>query len=158
MRFFRGHIDSRLLEIPKLHMEIKCPLFVPLTLTERELNAVPLKDQKAEAYIPTVDQVGATDLKTSEDIQRDIQQTTNALTLNPKSYQMDGCDMFISQVISPISMYNTVLISGSLKDWISFVSRKDLPKPINVYRQAVADIILAEYDFLWGIINGKKKV
>lgn len=158
MRFFRGNINSRLLETPQLHLEIKCPLFVQLALTERGLCAVSLRDQKAEAYVPTVDQVGTADLKTSEAIQKDIEQTTNALTLNPKSYQMDGCDMFVSQVISPISMYNTILVSGSLQDWISFTSRKDLPKPIDMYRQAIADIILAEYDFLWEFVNGKKKV
>jgi len=156
-RFFRGVLDDRLLQMPQLHIEIKCPLFVQLSFTETHLTALPLKGQKPEVYVPKVNEINARDLETSEMIQADIERTADALLMNPKSYQMDGCDIFMSQTMAPIAIYNTLIVSGNLSQWISYVKRTDLPSPIEAYRQALTDIILAEWDFLWELINGKKK-
>lgn len=156
-KFFRGSLDDRMLDMVQLHVEVKCPLFVQLTLTESNLQAIPLQVKTIEAYVPTVDEVGARDLETSKLIQQDIEQTTKALLLNPKAYQMDGCDIFVSQTIAPVSTYNTILVTGSIRDFVKFANRKNMPVVIDQYRAAVADIILAEWDFLWEFIDGKKE-
>lgn len=156
-RFFHGQVDDRLLQLPQIHIEIKCPLFVQLSFTETQLTAIPLKRQKPEAYIPTVDEINARDLESSEQIQVDLERTTNTLMHNPRAYQMDGCDTFVSQIVAPISVYNTLIVSGNLKQWVSYINRKDLPKPVEAYRQALADIILAEWDYLWELFDGQKK-
>jgi len=153
--YFRGMVHGRILSMPMIHMEIKCPLFVQLYLTEN-LNAVSKRSGTPEAFIPAVNDVAAESLETSEVISKDIEQTTKALLLNPKSYQMDGCDIFISQVISPVSVYNTLMVSGTLDQWISSVKDKSLPAPIEQYRKAIEGVLLAEYDFLWEHISGKK--
>jgi len=146
--------NEKAMGLPTVHMEIKCPLFVQLFLTE-ELNAFS-KRSAPEAFIPTVADIAARDLKTSELIANDIDQTVKALLINPKSYQMDGCDIFISQVISPVSVYNTLLVSGTLNQWVSIVKRSGLPAPIEQYRKAIADILLCEYDFIKEQIGGKE--
>jgi hypothetical protein len=156
-RFFHGRTDDRLLQLPQIHIEIKCPLFVQLSFTETRLTAIPLKGQKPEAYVPTVDEIGARDLESSEQIQEDLKRTSEALLMNPKAYQMDGCDIFVSQISAPISVYNTLIVNGNLQQWLSYINRKDLPTPVEAYRQALADIILAEWDYLWELIDGKKK-
>jgi hypothetical protein len=153
--YFRGLVHGRILNMPMIHMEIKCPLFVQLYLTEN-LNAIAKRSGTPEAFIPAVNDVAAESLETSEVISKDIEQTTKALLLNPKSYQMDGCDIFISQVISPVSVYNTLMVSGTLDQWISAVKGKSLPAPIEQYRKTIEDILLAEYDFLWEHISDNK--
>jgi len=153
--YFRGMVHRRILSMPMIHMEIKCPLFVQLYLTE-SLNAVARRSSAPEAFIPAINDVAAGNLETSEVISKDIEQTTKALLLNPKSYQMDGCDIFISQVISPISVYNTLMVNGTLDQWILAVKGKSLPAPIEQYRKAIEDVLLAEYDFLREHIVGKK--
>ena len=90
-------------------------------------------------------------------IAQDINHTTQALLINPKAYQMDGCDIFISQVMSPISIYNTLLVSGSLAQWIDFANKEGLATPIEQYRKTIEEVLLGEYDFLWDQFNGKKK-
>ena len=153
--YFRNKANKRLLSIPKIHMEIRCPLFVQLSLTET-LSCVS-RPSAIEAFIPSVNDVKAADLESSELISEDIEQTTEALLLNPKAYQMDGCDIFISQVTSPISIYNTLLISGTLDQWINYINSEGLPAPIEEYRKAIEQAILGEYEYLWEHIGGKKE-
>ena len=138
--------DMRAAELLMVHVEVKCPLFVQLFLTE-ELKAM-TKKAKPEAFIPSVVDVAAKDLETSEMIADDIERTTQALLVNPKSYQMDGCDIFISQVTSPLSIYNTLMLSGTLSQWISIIKKRGLPAPIEQYRKAIGNILVCEYEFI----------
>lgn len=155
-QFFKGKVTQALLDIPKIHMEIKCPLFVQLSLSEN-LTTVSRVAGKPEAFIPSVNDVAGKDLKTSEMIAKDMDHTTQALLINPSAYQMDGCDIFISQVLSPISIYNTILVSGSLNQWTEFTRKEGLPAPIEQYRKAIEEVLVSEYDFLWDHIRAEKK-
>lgn len=144
--FFRGSKDNKLFDVAQLHLKIKCPLFVQLVFPEFGLRYITQRSSiKPEAFVPTVDQVNAISLEASEAIQQDIQQTTDALLINPKAYQLEHCDLFISQVVSPVSIYNTLLVSGSLEQWNNFVSQKGLPAPIEAYRKAIDSLVMAEY-------------
>jgi len=144
--FFRGRWDDRLLNTAVAHVKIKCPLFVQLMLSEHGLASVAQRvTSKPEAFVPNVSQVNAKDLEASEAIQRDIEQTTAALLLNPSAYQSEHCDLFISQVISPISVYNVLIVSGSLAQWLSFLSQRGLPSPIEAYRKATENVLFAEF-------------
>lgn len=146
--FTLGDVDS-LLDIPKIHLHIKCPLFVQLTFGQFNLHTLVKKGRSIpEAFMPTVAEVQAKDLEASEAIADDIMRTTEALLLNPKAYQYEACDTFISQVISPISVYNTIVVSGTLKQWITYTQQKYMPAAISAYRDTILDIILAEYNQL----------
>ena len=155
-RYFRGKVDGRLLNACNLHLEIKCPLFVQLSISD-SLLVTAMPSSRAEAYIPTVNEVAAASLESSELIANDIEQTTEALLLNPKAYKMDGCDEFVSQILCPISVYNTVFVSGSLAQWIEYANRVNLPGPIESYRKVIEEVVLGEYDFLWDLIGEKDK-
>lgn len=138
--------DPQLLTIPTAHIQIRCPLFVQLQFGKFGMNVlVRRKAGKAEAYIPTEVDVKAVDLEASQAIAKDIEQTTEALLLNPSAYQLEACDTFISQVISPISVYNELVVSGTLKQWIEFVNQDNLPGPIEQYREAIEGLLLAEW-------------
>ena len=154
--FFRGQLDPKLLHLPQIHLEIKCPLFVQLTFGESNLASLAQRNANApEAYVPSVNDVNAQDLESSEAIQKDIEQTTAALLINPKAYQSENCNIFVSQVISPISVYNTLIVSGSLKDWIGYISQTGLPTPIEAYRRTIEDMLIAEWPLLKDIIKRK---
>jgi hypothetical protein len=158
---FRGTIDNRITDMTHVMLSIRCPLFVQLTFSEFGLRCSSEKNNgKLEAYIPDIGAVGAQDLETGKTIQADIEMTTEALLINPQAYQSDHCDRFISQVISPISIYNTLVVYGSLTSWMRYIEQVGLPKPIECYRKAIEDAIHGEWDLvvqLMRIENAKKK-
>ena len=154
--FFFGRNDRRLLCTPILHMLIKSPVFVQLSMGPNQISwASARADSEREAYVPSVNDVNAKDLATSEAIQNDIDQTTTALLLNPRSYIMDGCDVSVAQTITPISIYTTYLATASLADWICYINRDDFPAPVKAYCEAIRGILLAEMPSLEDEINGK---
>lgn len=139
----------------RVHVLIKSPVFVQLSLGGSGISYDNAQAGIPEAYVPTVNDVRAKDLETSEIIAKDIEQTTEALLLNPKSYQMDACDVFVSQVITPISVYNTYLASANLSAWIEYINRKDLPGPIDQYREAIENVLRAEWPSLSELFDAK---
>jgi hypothetical protein len=144
---FRGTIDHRITDMTQVMLSIRCPLFVQLTFSEHGLLCSAEKVVgKPEAYIPDVSTVNAPNLETSQIIQQDIEATTEALLINPQAYQHDNCDLFISQVISPISIYNTVIVYGSLTSWMRYIEQKSLPRPIEAYRKAIEGCLNSEWD------------
>jgi hypothetical protein len=144
---FRGTIDNRITDMTQVMLSIRCPLFVQLTFPEQGLLCSAERvGGKPEAYIPDVAAVNAQDLETSRLIQQDMEETTEALLINPQAYQADNCDLFISQVISPISVYNTLIVYGSLTSWMRYIEQRGLPRPIEAYRKAIEDCLHSEWD------------
>lgn len=153
---FRGTIDNRITDMTHVMLSIRCPLFVQLTFSEQGLLCSAEKILgKPEAYIPDVTAVNAQDLETSQMIQQDIEQTTEALLLNPQAYQHDNCDLFVSQVISPISIYNTLIVYGSLTSWMRYIEQRSLPRPIEAYRKAIEDCLHGEWSKVVQIMREK---
>ena len=148
-RRYTVEFNKQLLAIPTAHIEVRCPLFVQLQFAQHNLHTLVKKKQgKPEAFIPTEVEIQARDLEASQAIAADMKQTTEALLLNPRAYQFEACDTFISQVISPISVYNTLVVSGTLQQWMSFLHQEFLPAPIEAYRKAIEDILVAEWSSL----------
>lgn len=143
--------EATFLRMATASLIVKCPLFVQLHLGRFDLNltCIVSKEAPAEAYVPTEAEVQAKDLETSQMIAADISNTTAALLINPSAYQFEGCDQFVSQVISPISVYNELVVNGTLKQWIDFTTQtQKLPEAIEAYRKVVEDILIAEWDTL----------
>lgn len=144
---FRGVIDNRILDMTNIMLSIRCPLFVQLTFPEHGLSFSTEKNSdKPEAYIPNISEINSSSLEVSKLIQEDIENTTEALLINPQAYQKDNCDLFISQVVSPISIYNTVIVYGSLTSWMRYIEQRSLPKPIDTYRKAIEECLHGEWD------------
>lgn len=158
VRINRGIVNSKLLELPQLVLEIRCPLFVQTFLAEQNLHIVSCKaETQLEAYIPSVAEIGSPDLKANETIQANIAQVSEALLLNPQLYQMDQCDKFISQVNVPVSVYNTIMVWANLARWIDVTAQKGLPRPVEAYREAIYGMIMAEWPNLNNYIRQIKK-
>jgi glutaredoxin 2 len=144
---FRGTIDHRITDMTHIMLSIRCPLFVQLTFSEHSLLCSAEKAVgKPEAYIPNITDINAQNLETSQMIQQDIEVTTEALLINPQAYQHDNCDLFISQVISPISVYNTIIVCGSLTSWMRYIEQSGLPRPVEAYRKAIEATLNSEWN------------
>jgi hypothetical protein len=144
--FMRGVKDKKFMDMASVTLKIKCPLFVQMAFAEYGLTHISQRGASTvEAFVPTVADINAQTLEASEAIQADIQQTTDALLLNPRAYQFENCDVFISQVISPISVYNVLVVTGSLSNWKHFISQKGFPTPVEAYRKAISEAVSAEY-------------
>ena len=139
---------NQILHIPSAHIEIRCPLFVQLNICKFGFSISTRKIRSMKAFVPTIDQIKAKDHETSLEIHANIEATTAALLLNPKTMAYSGCDTFISQIMCPISMYNEIMVSGNLKQWMLFVSQEHLPSTIEPYRKAVEDKLVSHWHYL----------
>jgi len=133
---------------------VKCPLFVKLAYSEFGLKTTTLQSHEIELFHPTLNDIKGNDPKVSQEIADDIIATGDALMINPKAYQQDGCEPSVSQVNSPLSLYNTIVVSGSLNNWAKYIKCKNFPKLINEFRIATKDLIDCEYP---GVIPDDKK-
>lgn len=129
-----------------LTLAIKCPLFVQLFLAEQNFKITAKRPpDELEAYLPTEVEIGSPDLTTNKDVSAYFEQTTEALLLNQKAFKMDQCDSFVTQILTPISSYNTLIVSGSLNEWIKLVGMTSLPAPIEAYRSAIHSLMSGEW-------------
>lgn len=144
--FFNKEDSKFLRELGSLTLVIKCPLFVQLHLSTFDLKIIPVPSpEKLEAYVPNVGEIQAPSLVDSNDMVQNMTATTDALLINPIAYQKDGCDRFISQVLTPVSTYTTVIVQGSYNEWKRFCEQQRLPAPIKAYVKAITQIANAEW-------------
>lgn len=124
----------------------KCPLFVQLFFSKFGLTVLSANFHKEpDAYIPNETEVKASSLEDSKMISDDIMRTTEALLINPKAYQSDGCNPFTSQVIMPVSTYTTIVVHGTYAQWLQLLQYKDTPNQILAYQENIKQIFTAEW-------------
>lgn len=145
MEFFKKDDSLFLRDLSALVLVIKCPLFFQLNLSTFDFKIVSVPVTDVEAYCPNVGEIGGPDLETSRNIAASIKMTSDALLLNPKAYQEDGCDRFISQVATPLNTYTTLLVQGSYNEWKRFCNQQRLPAPTKSYIKAITQIMNAEW-------------
>lgn len=148
--FYGGTYPTALENLGTLTIAMKCPLFVQLNLSKFDLRIIDANNsnQDVEAYKPNETEVGCKSLEDSRVIADDISRTTDALIINPKAYQADGCNIFISHTITPISVYTTLIVSGYYNEWCKFACQQTkLPTPIRAYTKAVGQILESEWKF-----------
>ena len=145
MEFFKKDDSHFLREISTLTLVIKCPLFVQLNLSTHDFKIISTPPSDIEAYCPNVGEIGTPNLETSKVISDNIKATTDALLINPRAYQDDGCDRFMSQVITPINTYTTLIVHGSYNEWKKFCDKQRIPAPIKAYIKAITQIMNVEW-------------
>lgn len=143
--FFGAKDHQQLKTVAYATLAIKSPIFVQLYIAQMGFTLVSSRLNQLAAYKPSVGEIGGKDHNTNMDISDDIARTTEALLINPSAYQADGCEPFISQIILPISTYATFIVGGTLKQWMEFYQNKNVPAPIKAYKNAIEQIIKAEW-------------
>lgn len=135
------------LEIANATLIVKCPLFVQLKLSQYGFTIIQAPHKgDVEAFLPDMTDVQAPVREDSETIADDIMRTTEALLINPKSYQADGCNEFVSQVITPINVYTTLVVHGTLAQWIHYLNSSDkVPDQVKKYNEAIKQVISNEW-------------
>jgi hypothetical protein len=131
--------------LSRVTVAIKCPLFVARSFAQYDLDIVHAPQSKIEAFEPSPGDIGSGDHSTDVAIADDIKRTTAALIINPKAYQSDGCDRFISQLITPISVYTTILVSGPYSEWDRYCSTEGMPQLLAAYQNAIKQILKNEW-------------
>ena len=145
--FYGGEYPVALEQLGSMTVAMKCPLFMLMHLAKFDLKVIDANGNSGqlEAYTPNGSEVGAPDRLDSDAIADDISRTTDALLINPKSYQADGADRFVSQLTTPINVYTTLIISGSYSEWCKLAWQERLPGPIKAFTTAIGQIIEAEW-------------
>lgn len=143
--YFKTKANLKLLELSSACLVIKCPLFVQLNLSQYNLNIITTPSDNVEAYVPDVSMIEGESLEDRQEIARYIELTTEALLLNHKGLAMDGSSRFTAQLLTPITVYNELIVSGKLINWIQFIKQKQLPKELELYRKSVEDILSVEW-------------
>jgi hypothetical protein len=143
--FFQSQDRKELNNFKTAIFAIKAPIFVKLHLAQHGFKILSSTSyNEVEAFIPSVGEIGAATLEVNRAIADDIERTTEALLINPAAYQADGCNRFISQLITPINVYSVFLASGNASEWISFTTQGSKILPIRSYIDAI-DSILKTY-------------
>lgn len=147
--YFKTMINKELWKISHATLVIKCPLFFQLFLSKMDfkLMQIPLDDEP-QMYVPDISDIKANTVEDKKEMSTHMEATLSALIVSSKAYQEDGCDKFTSHIISPVSMYNELLVHGTLETWINFLRRRNLPKQIKDYQSAINDILSAEWQDL----------
>lgn len=146
--FFFGSYPTVLEDLGSMTLAIKCPLFIQLNLSKYNLKIITTEQSNGqlEAYIPNAAQVGGSDVTTSQLISDDIARTTDAVLINSTAYQTDGCVPFVSQVLTPINVYTTLIVQGTYKEWCAYAFLvKNQPGPLLSYKMTVQQIITSEW-------------
>jgi hypothetical protein len=153
--FLDNSVDLELLRIANATFVIKMPLFVQLHMSKYNLVLIQShRLKKIETYVPNVAEIGGNSVKDAAEIHDYMKQTADAMTLNTKGLTMAGCDEFIAQTQTPISVYNELIVHGSLHEWLKFIKQKNLPKSIESFRYTIEEILKAD----WPNINQLKKM
>lgn len=152
--YFLTRFNIKLLELSTATLIIKCPLFVQLNLSQSGLYVVSTPVKEVEAYVPDISEISGNSIDDRNEICEYIKMTTEALLLNQKGLPIDGADAFTSQLLTPISVYNELIVTGNIRQWITFLKQQDLPGQIGVYQQSIHKIILNE----WKNIEELKKI
>lgn len=146
---FYKRLDGKFLaENSTLTVMMKCPLFIQLNLSQFNLRVTNLPNvgsDELESYCPNEGEIGSGDFRVCQDISDDMKRTSIALLMNHKAYQVDGCNRFMSQILTPINTYTTILVHGMYNDWCRFVSQSNTPAPIAAYTLAVDQLLKAEW-------------
>jgi len=147
--FFGSMFPPNLLDLGRMTLVMKCPLFVQLNLSKFNIRVMNTYEQVSElqAYLPNVGEIGSRERDVCEAVADDIARTTNALFINAKAYRADGVNRFISHLPTPISTYTTLLLEGSYDEWSKFCDQVNAPTPIQAYINAIKDIKDAEWKF-----------
>lgn len=156
---YKGKINRQLWDVATLTLEIRCPLFVQLFFQQFNLQVINTVEKDVEYYSPDVSEMNTGDHSVDLEVSSYIKQTSESLTITSKAMEQDGVDRFMANIVMPISVYNTVLVSGSLNQWIQLMKKKT-PAPISAYRDAiytVAGVEWEELDLFIGKVDGKKK-
>jgi len=144
--FLGDSINQKLLRIANATFVIKMPLFVQINVSQYDLEIIPTNRLKEiEAYIPDVTDIKCPNTQDSQRIKEYLEQTTEAIILNGKAFPMEGCNEFVAQSQMPISVYNEVIVHGSLYEWLKFLKQKKLPKPVEAYRYQIEQILKADW-------------
>jgi hypothetical protein len=143
--YFKTRANLKLLDISSAVLVIKCPLFVQLNLSQYGLNIITTPSDNVEAYIPDISMIEGESLEDRQEIARYIELTTEALILNHKGMAMDGSSRFTAQLLTPITVYNELVVSGKLVNWLQFLKQRQLPKELELYRKSVEDILSVEW-------------
>jgi hypothetical protein len=92
-------------------------------------------------------------LEDRESIVQYIKITTDALILNHQGIVMDGGSKFTAQLLTPITVYNEMIVHGKLNNWLNFLRQKQLPKELEIYRRSVQDVLSAEWRNLDSLVR-----
>jgi hypothetical protein len=145
MELFKKTDYKNLHDLTSLTLVVKCPMFIQMNLWQNQLKCIKVPTTDMEAYCPNVGEIGSPDHDTNKAIMEDIKKTTDALLVNTKAYQADGANRFVSQVLTPISTYTTVIVQGSYNEWMKFCSQPNMPAPFLSYVVAIKQILTTEW-------------
>ena len=143
--YFKTKYSLKLLELSSATLIIKAPLFVQLNLSQSGLSVYSTPITEVEAYIPDLSEINGNSIEDREEMSNYIKITTEALLLNQQGLPMDGADTFTAQLLTPISVYSEIIVNGSLRQWITFLNQKNMPKQVEVYRIAIENLLRNEW-------------
>ncbi len=144
--YFRTKINRELWHLASMTLLVKCPLFKQLQFSKHNLRIIQMPaSEELETYIPDVSEINTGNPEDDRGVAKYLRETAESMLIAPKALQADKCDKFVSQVITPISVYNEIIVHGTLNDWLKYIKQSRLPKQLESYRAVIEGIMAAEW-------------
>jgi hypothetical protein len=144
--YFKAAINREFWKMANATFIMKVPLFVQVFLSQFDLKLTPLHHQEEPvAYVPDESEINSGTNDDDREIVKHMKDTVDSLFITSKAYQQDKCDKFLSHIVTPISVYNEIVVHGDLRSWLELLRRKKLPKPIEAYRSAIEELLKVEW-------------
>ncbi len=151
--YFKTKVNTKLLNISSATLVIKCPLFVQLNLSQYGFDIISTPSDDVEAYTPDLSMVSGETVEDRQRIVDYIEKTTEALILNKDGMIMEGTNEFTAQLLMPITVYNELIVHGSLANWLTYLKQNKLPKELEAYRCQVQNLLSSEWKNLQSLLK-----
>lgn len=105
-------------EWAKMAFMMKVPIFILTKMVNYDIKIIYCKEDDEAYFLPTEADIVGSDLETARLMRGDMQETTEALKINPKAYMSDGCLPDVAQILTPVSRYVTFLAESRTSTWL----------------------------------------
>jgi hypothetical protein len=153
-RYYRGTIQSSMVQMTQIAIEMNVPMFVRLAMGRIPFVLKPFHNYE-KFYNPTVADIGSGSLETDKQIQESIQMTMDALIVNQETYVSDGCNNFVAMMTVPTSSYVSGIAYGTMGDWMDFISQAGAPNQVKAYQDSIRKTLAAEFT-VWEEIEKRR--
>jgi hypothetical protein len=142
---YKGIFKESLLHVPQVVLEIKCPLFLTVSLASTNLKLHTAINGTTDFYEPTVDDIKSGNHEKDLEIHEHLVANIQATAINAQLYKEDGSNSFVSSIAAPIASYWVGYLIGSVADYRDFFNSKGAPLQILAYQRVIRDLVVTEY-------------
>ena len=136
-----GRLSS---EFSRISFLMRVPMFILTQMVNYDIKIMYAKSDEEQYFLPTEADIVGCDLETALQMKAVIEETTAALQINPSALVADGCNPEVSQILTPVSRYVTIITEAKKSEWLRLCGSIHEKKLSNQFAKVLQGIISSE--------------